>query len=87
MSQRKYTLLYVPDNGLFFDGGAFLDGHRQRISWNGTIPVYDSHSAAEVAKNKILAKYPNEYAGGKIVLLGIEIRGSLKYTIEAEYDR
>lgn len=72
--ERKYTLFYIPRSGLFYDGGAFLDGYQQRIFWDGSIPIYDTHAAAVVAKEKILKRWPQEYSGGQIVVLSIEPR-------------
>ena len=71
---RGFTLLYIPRSGLFYDGGSFLDGFQNRITWSRSIRIYPTHSAAEVAKQKILAKYPTEYAGGQIVVLAVEVK-------------
>jgi hypothetical protein len=69
-----YTLLYIPNDGLFYDGGAFLDGHQERINWNRTIPLYNSHSRAVSAKERILERYPNEYANGQIIVLAVQVQ-------------
>lgn len=71
---KKYTLLFIPHDGLFFSGGEFLDGHGNRITWDRSIPVYPSHSRAETARDRILERYPERYAGGQLVMLGVELK-------------
>ena len=67
---KKYTLMWIPKNGLFFDGGEFLDGTRQRISWDRTITIYASHARAETAKKRIMDRFPDAY--GELVMLSVE---------------
>ena len=71
---KKYTVLYVPNSGLFFEGGEFVDGRRERIEWNRTIPVYESHMRAQTARDKILESWPDRYADGNLVVLGVEFQ-------------
>ena len=65
----KFTLLWIPRNGLFRDGAFFTDGDGNRIKWDKTIPMYDSHEKAQRAKDKIAAKYPS--AHGEVVIMHI----------------
>ena len=74
MRERKYTLLYIPNDGLFYDGGAFLDGHQERIPWDRTITVYDSHFDAVSAKERILEKRGQFFTNGQIIVLSVELK-------------
>lgn len=67
-----YVLLWVPKSGLFYDGGDFFDGKQMPIGWDRTIHVFSSHSRAETAKQKTLAKFPD--AKGELVVLPVKIQ-------------
>jgi len=68
---KKYAVMYVPRSGLFYAGGDFLDGRMNRIPWKRTIPIYRSHSAAEVARNKFRERWPN--VEGEFIVLSVEL--------------
>jgi hypothetical protein len=70
---KKYTVMYVPRSGLFFSGGAFFDGHQNRIPWRHVIPVYRSHSAACVARDRVRERWKN--AEGEFVVMPVEFEG------------
>ena len=70
----RYACLYIPHSGLFFRGGEFFDGMGEKIAWKHTLPVFVSHARAVAAKEHTLAKYPNEYADGDLVVLRVELK-------------
>jgi hypothetical protein len=71
-NDKRYTLLWIPKSGLFFEGGEFLDGKRERIRWDRTIRIFASHARAETAKKRILEKFPD--AQGELVMLPVEVQ-------------
>jgi hypothetical protein len=70
--EKKFTLLWIPRSGLFYDGGKFMDGTGNEIEWNRTIPLFPSMYAAEIAKAGVLEKHPD--ARGEVVILGVTVR-------------
>ena len=52
--RKQYTLLFVPESGLFHDGRRFVDGKGNEISWKGNIPVFPSKGVAEKAKQFLI---------------------------------
>lgn len=66
---KKFVLLWIPKSGLFYDGGQFFDGYQDRINWDRTLPLYDTASEAEEAKQRIMARYPR--AKGELVTMGV----------------
>ena len=71
MSERKYTLLWIPRSGLFSAGGRFQDGDGQEIEWDRTLRIFASHARAEIAKENILAQYPN--AKGELMVISVTV--------------
>ena len=69
---KRYTLMWIPRSGLFWDGGQFLDGKQERIRWDRTIRIYASHARAETAKMRIMEKFPE--AHGELVMLPVEVQ-------------
>jgi len=52
---KQYTLMYIPESGLFHDGIRFLDGEGIEVPWgHRSIPVYPSRRAAEAARDKLI---------------------------------
>lgn len=70
----RFTLLYIPHDGLHFDGGEFFDGRQERIAWRRSIPLYKSHARAVAAKERILAKHPDAYRNGQLVVLRVDVK-------------
>jgi hypothetical protein len=68
---KKYTLLWIPSTGLMHEGGRFFDGNMRPIQWDRVIRIFRSHARAEVAKKRILDRYPD--AQGDLVTLSVEI--------------
>jgi hypothetical protein len=65
---RKFALLYVPFSGLYHSGGnAFTDGRGNDIPFEGKLPVYTSHSRAEIARDDLRAQWP-EREGDWVIL-------------------
>ena len=69
MTPAKFTLFWIPSNGLFRDGAYFTDGEGRRIAWDKTIPMFDSHERAVVVRDKIIAKHPS--AKGELVIMNV----------------
>jgi hypothetical protein len=85
-NDKRYTLLWIPKSGLFFEGGEFLDGKRERIKWDRTIHIFASHARAETAKKRILEKFPD--AQGELVMLPVEIQeiGGIDHEVSGQFD-
>lgn len=69
---KKYTVLAVPRSGLFYSGGDFLDGRQCRVPWSRIIPIFRSHSAAVVVRDKMRKKWPDW--DGDFVVLSVELK-------------
>jgi hypothetical protein len=72
LAEKKFTLLWIPRSGLFYDGGKFLDGDGNQIRWNHTIPLFATHAKAATAKNRVIYEHPN--ARGEVMILGVTIK-------------
>lgn len=68
-----YCLLWIPASGLFYDGGGFFDGNRDRVPWRGTLPVFKTHAKAVTAKKKMKQRFPE--AHGSFVVLKVLLKG------------
>ena len=72
--QRKHAVFYIPHTGLYYTGaGEFLDGKGEKIKWDRSITVYNTHARAERARNRILQHNPLQYARGELVVINVEI--------------
>lgn len=69
---RRFALLHVPHSGLFFEGGAFLDGRQNRVPWDGVIRCFSSRASADKARVKLLATRPAEF--GNILVVSVELK-------------
>jgi hypothetical protein len=83
---KKYTLLWIPRSGLFFETGNFFDGKGERIRWDRTVHIFASHARAETAKKRVLEKSPD--AKGELIVLPVEIQeiGGTDHEVSGQFD-
>lgn len=67
---KRYTLLWIPESGLFYAGGRFTKGDGDEIGWQRKIPVFRGYARAERAKQRILARWPERR--GELIILSFE---------------
>lgn len=78
----KYAIIAMPRTGLRFDGGSFLDGHSNRVQFNGELNIYETHARAETAKNHMKAKWPDWEGDFVMVRVGVHKIGEEEATGE-----
>jgi hypothetical protein len=69
---KKWTLMWIPQTGLMYDGGKFFDGQMNEVKWDRVIRIFPSHARAETAKKRILERHPD--AHGELVILPVSIQ-------------
>lgn len=66
-----YTLMWIPRSGLFWANGQMMDGEFRAVQWDRKIRVYPNYQRAELAKKRILDRFPN--AKGELIILTCEV--------------
>ena len=72
MDPKKYVLLWIPESGLFFNGGQFRDGFGHEIRWDRTLTLFDTASAVDVEKKKIIKQFPR--AKGELSAFAVTVK-------------
>lgn len=68
---KMFALLWVPKTGLYFEGGAFLDGEDNHIPWSGKVTIFSTFKRAKENRNAVVKKFPK--ARGSVIIVPVEL--------------
>lgn len=57
----RYTMIFIPETGLFWRANEFQDGEGKRIPWSFCIPSFSSEDAAIAFRDKLDAAIRGHY--------------------------
>lgn len=74
MPIQKWTMMFVPNKGLFYNGGMYREGPDGAVLNISRITLYPTREAAVEAKSRVMERDGDLYGRGHLVIMPVDVQ-------------